>query len=663
MPIIQENTPGAQPALDPKAVIKSSPFTQALTKYVRSPKYPVICQAAADGTIYISDGRFIAALTAQEYDVLIRPAVNIDPGRWQKTKKDLTAADDPKDLQLIIRKALEAADQELTKVPIVFKSKTPSRDLAAYWSKIGKFDTLLDMIYVNMITDNLAVKSAGSDKPVLFLDQFMHPVMYVLPVVSQDSRMHNAVHSYFDLNLSSQSPSQPAAEPVNQEHPAAPKLDKNQFRPLADAMRPKKLDDIIGQDHITGQGTLLRSMIEHNNLMSVILYGPPGTGKTTIAETIANSVNAEFLRINATTSGKKQIENACTRAQQLLLSGKRTVLFIDEIHRFNKAQQDFLLPFVENGTVILIGATTENPYFEVNPALNSRAAILELRPIDQNGMLTLLYRAMFDQENGIASRNQTLNANAAVLITDTCGGDARFALNMLDLASRISEASSGPGQEITEEHARQAAQRPNLRYDKDGDLHYDIVSAFIKSMRGSDPDAVLYYLARMIESGEDPKFIARRIVIAASEDVGSADPTALQIAVSAFLATERVGMPEAAIILSHAALHVALAPKSNTAYKGIQAAMEYVKQHPLAQVPPPLQDAHYKSAGKLGRGVGYDYPHDHVNHFCNQQYLPMDVPPGLFYTSSGMGYEQAQAQFQSAIGHVIQQEDLCTKKP
>lgn len=433
-------------------------------------------------------------------------------------------------------------------------------------------------------------------------------------------------------------------------------------RPLADAMRPKNLDQIVGQGHITGPGTLLRNMIENGNLMSVILYGPPGVGKTTIAEAIAGSVDADFLRLNATTSGKKQIEQACDQAEKALAQGRRTVLFIDEIHRFNKAQQDYLLPFVERGVVILVGATTENPYFEVNPALNSRAAILELKSIGLEDMLALLYRAMYDPVNGLASRGQTLEPEAAALIAQVCGGDARFALNMLDLSSRISEAMAGKGQPITAEHAAQAGQRPNLRYDRDGDFHYDVVSAFIKSMRGSDPDAVLYYLARMIESGEDPKFIARRIVIAASEDVGCADPTALQVAVSAFLATERIGMPESAIILSHAALHVALAPKSNAAYKGIQAAMDYVKKHPLSQVPPPLQDAHYKSAGKLGRGVGYKYPHDYENHITSQQYLPLDVPAGLFYQSCGMGYEQAQLQYMAGIGRQVSKEEPWTKK-
>ena len=433
-------------------------------------------------------------------------------------------------------------------------------------------------------------------------------------------------------------------------------------RPLAERMRPGNLDEIVGQEHVTGPGTLVRNMVEKNMLMSIILYGPPGTGKTTIAEAIANTVNAAFLRINATKSGKKDIEKACDEAQKELANGRRTVLFIDEIHRFNKAQQDYLLPFVETGTVILIGATTENPYFEVNPALGSRCAILELKSIRPENILTLLDRAMGDVNNGLGGRGQTLDPEAARLIADVCGGDVRHALNMLDLASRISEAMSGPGQGILLDHVGQAAQRPNLRYDKDGDLHYDIVSAFIKSMRGSDPDAVLYYLARMIESGEDPKFIARRIVIAASEDVGDADPQALQVAVSAFLATERIGMPESSIILAHAALHVALAPKSNTAVRGIQAAMEYVRQHPLSQVPPPLQDAHYKSAGKLGRGVGYLYPHDFVNHFCRQQYLPLDVPPGLFYQSCGMGYEQTQDALASALGKSFGREDPCLKR-
>lgn len=433
-------------------------------------------------------------------------------------------------------------------------------------------------------------------------------------------------------------------------------------QPLAEAMRPKILSDIIGQEHITGKGTLLYNMITAGQLMSIILYGPPGTGKTTVANVVASSASAQFLQLNATTSGKKQIEQACAAAAKSLESGIRTILFIDEIHRFNKAQQDYLLPFVENGTVVLIGATTENPFFEVNPALVSRSVILELHPVTLNAVISLLHKAMTDCDHGLGARNQTLTPDAAELIADLSGGDVRNALNRLELCSTIAEMLNGPCAAIDVSIVNQAAQRPNLRYDHNGDLHYDIISAFIKSMRGSDPDAVLYYLARMLESGEDPKFIARRIMIAASEDVGMADPTALQVAVSASLATERIGLPEARIILAQAALHVCLAPKSNAAYQGIDAAIDYVRRHPLSQVPPPLQDAHYKSAGKLGRGVGYAYPHDHINHFVNQQYLPLDVPRGLFYQSCGMGYEQPVDRYHTAIGHPLKKEDICTKK-
>ena len=427
-------------------------------------------------------------------------------------------------------------------------------------------------------------------------------------------------------------------------------------KPLADAMRPKTLDEIVGQEAITGHGTLLRNMVQNNMLMSLILYGPPGTGKTTIAEAIAGSVNAQFLRLNATTSGKKEIEKACAQAEKALEQNLRTVLFIDEIHRFNKAQQDYLLPFVENGTVVLVGATTENPYFEVNPALVSRSVVLELKSLSDEALIGLLDKANSDTVNGIGGRNQVLERDAAALIAGTAGGDARHALNLLDLSSKIAEAMGGPGAPITADSVKQAAQTPNLRYDHDGDMHYDVISGFIKSMRGSDPDAVLYYLARMLEAGEDPKFIARRITIAASEDVGLADPTALQVATAAFLAVERIGMPESRLILAHAALHVCLAPKSNAATKGIDAATEYIRKHPLSIVPPPLQDAHYKSAGKLGRGVGYDYPHDHLNHWTKQQYLPLDVAPGQFFQSCGMGYEQGIENYQAAIGNPLNSE-------
>lgn len=646
----------------------ASLFTQGLTKALKTTKATIRCQVCVDESICVSDGRFIVRLTAKEYDALVRPAVKEDPGDWALDKKSGKQPDASIDLAVILNSPAEPAVYDMQDAPMTLRSKSDhKRELIGCWNSQNGFISMFDAAYFNMITPGLSKKTAGPGKPLLFLDDASRPVMCVLPVVTQDESVHRAVKAYFtpepvsgenDIAPQTESPRNPAA-PQTQ---AAPAHVRNQTRPLADAMRPVNLDEIVGQDHITGPGTLLRNMVERGNLMSVILYGPPGTGKTTIAEAIANSVDAEFLRLNATTSGKKQIEQACERAGQLLQSGKRTVLFIDEIHRFNKAQQDFLLPFVENGTVILVGATTENPYFEVNPALNSRAAILELKPIGADDMLSLLYRAMFDPDRGLASRGQSLSTDAAVLITDVSGGDARFALNMLDLSSRISEAMDGPGKEITAEHARQAAQRPNLRYDRDGDVHYDILSAFIKSMRGSDPDAVLYYLARMLESGEDPKVVARRIVVAASEDVGCADPMALQVATCAFLATERVGLPEASIILAQAALHVALAPKSNTAYKGISAAMDYVRQHPLSQVPPPLQDAHYKSARKLGRGIGYEYPHDYVNHFCAQRYLPEDVPAGLFYTASGMGYEQSQLQFQQALGHPVQYEDVSVKK-
>lgn len=415
--------------------------------------------------------------------------------------------------------------------------------------------------------------------------------------------------------------------------------------PLAARMRPQTLDEVIGQEHITGPNTLIRNMLTNNCLRSIILYGPPGTGKTSIANAIANTANAVFKHINATTSGKKDLEAVCKEAKDQ--PDTTTVLFIDEIHRFNKAQQDYLLPFVESGDVILIGATTENPYFEVNPALSSRCAILELKPVGIGVLKEQLLKALQATTNGLGSRQQTIDPEALEMIAAQSGGDVRHGLTLLELASDIALTTNHTYQ-IQIEDVETASLKPHLHYDDNGDQHYDIISAFIKSMRGSDPDAVLYYLAVMIHAGEDPKFIARRIVIAASEDVGNADPQALMVATNAFLAIERIGMPEGRIILAHAALYVALAPKSNAACVGIDKALDYVATHPLAVVPPPLQDAHYKSAGKLGRGIGYDYPHNHPKHWTQQQYLPKDVP-AEFYESCHMGYEQVLDRYATHI--------------
>lgn len=413
--------------------------------------------------------------------------------------------------------------------------------------------------------------------------------------------------------------------------------------PLADRMRPVTIDEIVGQKHLLDANALLYKMINNDTLTSIILYGPPGTGKTTIAHVIANSTQSEFAELNAVESGKKDIENVCKKAKEALENNKRTILFIDEIHRFNKTQQDYLLPFVEHGTVILIGATTENPYFEINPALVSRSVIFELKPIENNDIKELIQKALNDKEKGLGDLSLTIDDEALNLITEQSNGDVRHALSLLELASLIATNST-----ITSDNVKEIIQRPHIHYDKDGDKHYDTISAFIKSMRGSDPDATLYYLAKMILSGEDPKFIARRIMIHASEDVGNADPMALVVATNASLAVERIGMPEGRIILSQAALYIAMAPKSNSACMGIDAAIDYIKKHPTNDIPDYLKEAHYKSAKKLGHGVGYLYPHDYPNHWCPQQYLPNDVNE-YFYNNSHLGHEKEQADYQNFI--------------
>ena len=418
--------------------------------------------------------------------------------------------------------------------------------------------------------------------------------------------------------------------------------------PLAVRMRPQTIDDILGQQHILGTDTLLYKLINEDRIPSMLLYGPPGTGKTTIANVIAHMTNSEFKKINAVAAGKKDLETVCTNAKKQLENNIRTILFIDEIHRFNKTQQDYLLPFVEDGTIILIGATTENPFFEVNNALVSRLMLFELKPIEPIDIRNLLIKALNDKDNGLGDKNQTITDDALDFIVTQTNGDARHALTILELASIYADTRN----EITDEDVSAVIQKTMLRYDKDGDMHYDTISAFIKSMRGSDPDAVLYYLARMIQAGEDPKFIARRIMIHAAEDVGNADPIALILATNASLAAERIGFPEAQIILAQAATYVAMAPKSNTACKGISEAMEYVRTHPSNNIPDHLKDAHYKNAAKLGHGINYLYPHDFPDHWVHQNYLPDDVDV-QFYHNSHMGYENAQAEYQNKIRQVL----------
>ncbi|MBQ7833160.1 MAG: replication-associated recombination protein A [Lachnospiraceae bacterium] len=414
-----------------------------------------------------------------------------------------------------------------------------------------------------------------------------------------------------------------------------------QESPLAARMRPKKLEEVVGQQHIIGEDKLLYRAIKADKLQSVIFYGPPGTGKTTLAKVIANTTSSEFVQINATVSGKKDMEEVVEKAKDTLgMYGKKTILFVGEIHRFNKAQQDFLLPFVEDGTVILIGATTENPYFEVNGALISRSAIFELKPLEKDDIKKLIHRAVYDVEAGMGSYEAQIDDDAADFLADMSGGDARHALNAVELGIMTTPRGEDGKIHITMEVAGECIQKKLLRYDKGGNNHYDTISAFIKSMRGSDPDAAVYYLAKMLSAGESVTFIARRIMICASEDVGNADPNALQVAVSASLAVERVGMPEAQIILAQAVSYVACAPKSNAAVNAISEAMSCVERTGDLPVPPHLMDAHYKGAAKLGHGLDYKYSHNYPNHYVDQQYLPYELTGTKFYVPSDQGYEK-----------------------
>ena len=387
--------------------------------------------------------------------------------------------------------------------------------------------------------------------------------------------------------------------------------------PLASRLRPRTLEEVVGQQEIIGKGKLLYRAIKADKLGSIIFYGPPGTGKTTLAKVIANTTSAEFTQINATVAGKKDMEEVVQKAKDSMgMYGKRTILFVDEIHRFNKGQQDYLLPFVEDGTLILIGATTENPYFEVNGALISRSVVFELKPLSKEDIKTLISRAVYDVERGMGSYDAVIDETAADFLADMADGDARSALNAVELGVLTTERSEDGKIHLTLDVAAECIQKRVVRYDKTGDNHYDTISAFIKSMRGSDPDAAVYYLARMLYAGESVTFISRRIMICAAEDVGNADPQALQVAVAAAQAVERVGMPEAQIILS-------------------QAVKEY-----KATVPVHLQDSHYKGAAKLGHGIGYEYAHDFPKHFSRQQYLPDEIKDKVFYRASDNGYEK-----------------------
>lgn len=411
--------------------------------------------------------------------------------------------------------------------------------------------------------------------------------------------------------------------------------------PLASRLRPTTLDEVVGQQHIVGKDKLLYRAIKADKLSSIIFYGPPGTGKTTLAKVIANTTSAEFMQINATSAGKKDMEEVVAAAKNNQgMYGKKTILFIDEIHRFNKGQQDYLLPFVEDGTIILIGATTENPYFEVNPALLSRSVIFELKKLSTEDIRTLLLRAVNDTEKGMGSYHAQMDDDALEFLADMANGDARAALTAIELGILTTDRSEDGIIHITLDVASECIQKRVINYDKTGDNHYDTISAFIKSMRGSDPDAAVYYLARMLYAGEDVEFIARRIMILASEDIGNADPQALQVAVAAAQAVERLGMPEARIVLAQAVTYMASAPKSNSAINAIDKAMRVVQETKTPPVPVHLQDAHYKSAGKLGHGKGYKYAHDYKNHYVKQQYLPDGLTGEVFYEPSENGYEQ-----------------------
>jgi len=416
---------------------------------------------------------------------------------------------------------------------------------------------------------------------------------------------------------------------------------KESSAPLAERMKPEQINDIVGQAHILGEGKLLRRAILADRIQSLILYGPPGTGKTSLAKVIANTTKSEFVKMNAVTSGIKDLREVIGVAKHNMgMYHKRTIVFLDEIHRFNKAQQDGLLPHVEDGTIILIGATTENPYFEVNGALISRSMIFKLEPLQNSEIEEIAKRSLVDEIRGLGMFNLKVDEDVFSFLAYYANGDARRALNSMELAALTTEAAADGHIHINLEVIKECLQKKNIRYDKSGDSHYDVISAFIKSMRGSDPDGAIHYLARMIYAGEDPKFIARRIVIAASEDVGNADPNALTVATSAFQAVHMIGMPEARIILSQAAVYVASAPKSNASYVGINKALADIENKAVGEVPVHLKDASYSGAKKLGHGMGYKYPHAFEGNYIEQQYLPDELEGTRYYEPTQNGYEK-----------------------
>ncbi|WP_139490355.1 AAA family ATPase [Brevibacillus dissolubilis] len=424
----------------------------------------------------------------------------------------------------------------------------------------------------------------------------------------------------------------------------------NKAQPLAARLRPRTLDEVLGQEHIVGEGKLLRRAIEADQVSSLIFYGPPGTGKTTLAKVIARTTKSYFAELNAVTAGVADIRRIVDEAKdRLVMNGQRTTLFVDEIHRFNKSQQDALLPYVEEGTIILIGATTENPFFEVNAALLSRSQIFQLQSISEDDLKRVVHRALTDEQNGLGELHVTIDEEALDHLVRYAEGDARRLLNALELAASTTPLSADGSIRITLDVAVESIQRRAVRYDKSGDNHYDTISAFIKSIRGSDPDAALYWLARMIDAGEDPKFIARRLVISASEDVGNADPQALSVAVSCFQALELIGMPEGRIALGQATTYLATAPKSNAAYNGINQALAHVREEGHKPVPAHLRDQSYKGAARLGHGAGYLYPHNYPEGYVPQQYLPDGVDVS-FYRPKTNGYEQEIRERQSKRG-------------
>ncbi len=419
--------------------------------------------------------------------------------------------------------------------------------------------------------------------------------------------------------------------------------------PLSSRLRPQTLEDFEGQEHIVGKDKFLYRSIKADKLCSIVLYGPPGVGKTTLAKIVAKETKSNFVTINATNAGIKDIKETVKNAKDDLgIYGKKTILFIDEIHRFNKAQQDALLPHIEEGIITLIGATTENPYFEINKALVSRMVILEFKKLEKEDILNIVKKAIEDKEKGLGIYNVSIDDDALHYISSVSNGDARIALNALEIATLTTKATDDK-LILTKNILENCIQKKVINYEKNGDNHYDTISAFIKSMRGSDPDASVYYLAKMLYAGEDIKFIARRIIICAAEDVGLANPKALEVAVSALKAVEFVGMPEAKIILSQAVIYIATSPKSNSAYTAIKSALEDVKNISVKSVPTHLKDGHYKGAKELGNGIGYKYAHSYENNYVSQQYLPDELVGTTYYTPTENGEELKNKQYMDMI--------------